>query len=247
MDSIFSVDVNMLDDENIDYIYLIEDKIKKGISLSNDEIFNFLNYTVFKTRKAICDSFKKNMDEFDYRDTCNYAQAMLSYYFDDLGVYNIPICTSGIFFNVIRHFFVVAYFLQDGEMVPYIVDPTYNQFFNRDKCSESRYVYKDGTVRATPDPGYFISLLNDDSKSEIVELLKCGFHKLDIDFAKVYGDSFNNTQIGISREEHNNLFVSGSSYVKFFLKIKNELTKTREELYDLGLLLDTGKNVIKKV
>ena len=86
---------------------------------------------------------------------------------------------------------------------------------------------KNGIVRATPDPGYFISLLDDNSKKEVIDFLKCGFHRLNSDFAKIYGDSFNNTQIGISEKEYNNLFVSGSSYMKFFLKFKNELTKTR--------------------
>ena len=246
MDSIFDVKINMFD-LDLDYISMIEGKIRDGISLSEDEVFKFLNYVVFKTRQTICDGFSKNINEFDFRDTCNYAQAMLSYYFDDLGVLNNPVCTSNIFFNVIRHFFIVVYLLQDGKLVPYFVDPTYNQFFSEEKCDEKKFVIKNGIVRATPDPGYFVSFLDDKSKNEIIDFLKCGFHRLDYDFAKIYGDSFNNTQIGISEKEYDNLFVSGSSYFKFFLKFKNELTKTREELYDLGLLLDIKKNVIKKV
>ena len=246
MDSFLDIKVNVIND-NFDYFSSIKDKILNGISLSEDEVNNFLNYVVFKTRKKICDCFNKNIELFDYRDTCNYAQAMLSYYFDDLGIYNNPVCTSGIFFNVIRHFFIVAYFMQDGEMVPYIVDPTYNQFFSFEKCKKDKFVLKNGIVRATPDPGYFISLLDDNSKKEVIEFLKCGFHRLNTDFAKIYGDSFNKTQIGISQKEYDNLFVSGSSYVKFFLKFKNELTKTREELDNLGLLLDSKNNMIKKV
>ena len=246
MDSIYNVKVNMVD-EDLSSISSISYKIKNGDSLSEEEVFNFLNYVVFKTRKTICDVFNKDINDFDYRDTCNYAQAMLGYYFDDLGVSNNPVCTSDIFFNVIRHFALVAYFMQDGEMVPYIVDPTYNQFFNIEKCKKDKFVFKNDFVRATPDPGYFISLLDDNSKEEIIKFLKCGFHRLDINFAKIYGDSFNKTQIGISRKEYDNLFVSGSSYLKFFLKFKNELTKTREELDDLGLLLGNKNNVIKKV
>ena len=246
MDSIFNVKINIVD-EDLNVFSEIESKIKSGVSLSEEEVSYFLNYVVFKTRKTICDIFNKDINEFDYRDTCNYAQAMLSYYFDDLGVSNNPVCTSKIFFNVIRHFFIVVYFMLEGEEVIYIVDPTYNQFFNIERCMDNKFVIENGTVRATPDPGYFISLMDDDSKDEVIKFLKCGFHKLDIEFAKIYGDSFNSTQIGISKDEHDNLFVSGSSYLKFFLKFKNELTKTREELYDLGLLLDTKNNVIKKV
>ena len=246
MDSIYNVEINVVDEDLNDFSE-IESKIKSGFSLSEDEVSYFLNYVVFKTRKTICDVFNKDINDFDYRDTCNYAQAMLSYYFDDLGVSNNPVCTSNIFFNVIRHFFIVVYFMQDGEETLYIVDPTYNQFFNANKCTENKFVIKDGTVRATPDPGYFVSLMDDDSKKEIVDFLRCGFHKLDVEFAKIYGDSFNNTQIGISKDEHDNLFVSGNSYLKFFLKFKNELTKTREELYDLGLLLNIENNVVKKV
>lgn len=246
MDSFLDINVNMIDD-NFDYFSVIEDKIVNGLSLSEDEVNKFLNYVVFKTRKSICNCFNKDINMFDYKDTCNYAQAMLSYYFDDLGVYNNPVCMSSIFFNVIRHFLIIVYFLQDGEMVPYIVDPTYNQFFSFEKCSKDKFVLKNGIVRATPDPGYFISLLDDNSKKEVIEFLKCGFHRLNPDFAKIYGDSFNNTQIGISEKEYNNLFVSGSSYVKFFLKFKNELTKSRNELEDLGLLLGHKNNAIKIV
>ena len=246
MDSIYNVKVNMVD-EDLSSISSISYKIKNGDSLSEKEVFEFLNYIVFKTRLTICDVFNKDINEFDYRDTCNYAQAMLSYYFDDLGIYNVPVCTSKIFFNVIRHFFIVISLMQDGEMTSYIVDPTYNQFFNLEKCHKDRLILKDGIVRSTPEPGYFISLLDDDSKREVIKFLKCGFHKLDPAFAKIYGDSFNKTQIGISKMEHDNLFVSGNSYVKFFLKFKNELTKTREELFDMGLLLEVKNNGIKKV
>ena len=245
MNSIYDVKVNIID-YDMNYISLIEDKIREGDSLSEEEVFNFLNYVVFKTRSLICDSFKKNIDVFDYRDTCNYAQASLGYYFDDLGVFNNPVCTSNVFFNVVRHFFIIAYFMQDGEMVPYVVDPTYNQFFDIEKCKKEKYVLKNDIVRATPDPGYFISLLDDDSKKVMINFLRCGFHRLDTSFAKMYGDSFNNTQIGISKEEYDNLFVSGSSYVKFFLKFKNELTKSREELFERGLLFEVKNNVIKQ-
>ena len=245
MDSVFNVEINVaLVDVNL--ISMIEDKIRTGVSISEEEANVFLNFIVFKTRKIICDSFNKDISKFDYRDTCNYAQAMLGYYFDELGVSNNPVCTSGIFFNVIRHFFIVVSLQQEGGAVSYIIDPTYNQFFNLEKCSRDRFVIKDGIVRATPDPGYFISLMDDESRKEIINFLKCGFHKLDPEFAKIYGDSFNFTQIGITESEYNNLFVSGNSYVKFFLKFRNKLTKEREELFDLGLLLNS-ENSVKKV
>lgn len=243
MDDIYNIKI----DENINDISEIEEKIKGNVSLNENEVSIFLNYIVFKTRKTICDVFGKNMDEFDYRNTCNYAQAMLSYYFDDLAINNNPVCTSNIFFNVIRHFFVVVFIPQNGEIIPYIVDPTYNQFFSLDNCNKDKFVLKDGIVKATPDPGYFVSLLDDNSKNDVIQFLKCGFHKLDAGFAKIYGDSFNKTQIGINKKEYDSLFVSGASYLKFFLKFKNELTKTREELFDMGLLLNSQNSVIKKV
>lgn len=246
MDSIYNVEINMVD-VNVDDIFKIEEKIKNNESLSKDEVNVFLNYVVFKTREKICEIFGKDLEEFDFRNTCNYAQAMISYYFDDLGVNNNPVCTSKIFFNVVRHFFIIVNFVQDGETVSYIVDPTYNQFFNLEKCSRDKYVIKENIVKATPDPGYFVSIMDNDSKKEVIQLLKCGFHRLDSNFAKAYGDSFNKTQIGISTEEYDNLFVSGLSYMKFFLKFKNELTKTREELFEMGLLLEDERNVIKKV
>ena len=204
----------------------ILEKIKNKESLDVDEVSIFLNHVVYMVRKRICDCENRNIDDFDFRGTCNNAQAMLSYYFDDLGLKNTCVCTSKIFFNVVKHFFVIVYMPQNDELVPYLVDPTYSQFFT----NLGDYLIKDGVVKKTPDPGYFVQV--DDSFSSF---LKSGFHMLDSEFAKIYGDSFYLTQIGITEEEYKKLFVSGTSYIKFFSKINNEPTKTRDYLFEKGL------------
>lgn len=235
MNQIFDININVMDNVNLDIIKDIEEKIRNSESLNDNETFYFLSYVSYKVRDLLSKSKEKNLDEDDFKDGCNRAQAMLGYYFNDLGLKNIPVLTSKIFFNVVRHFFIIVYIVQNGELKAYIVDPTYNQFFNSDRCLDSNFVIKDGIIRNTPDPGYFILKKSLDEQDVIKNFLNFGFMELNSENAKIYGDSFYFTQVGITEAEYENLFVPGNSYLKFFTMNPVELTKSEEELKNEGL------------
>ena len=156
---------------------------------------------------------------------------MLKYYFDFLGFKSIPVQTNRIFFNVIQRWFIVVYLPMSEGLISYIVDSTYNQFFEN---GDDHFVYSGDYIRKTPSPGYLVS----DDSDVIKNILYFGFVKLDKDSAKEYGDSFYLTQIGITKVEYSHLFVSGNSYIKFFEKCKTEVNRTISELKDDGLLME---------
>lgn len=230
-------------DIDMDLISFIENKLINGEFLNDKEAFYFLSYASFKTRSLLADFVGEKLMECNFKNTCNRAQAMLKYYFDSLGLRNVPIQTNKIFFNTVQHSFIVVYLPLESGVVSYIVDPTYNQFFEN---GDDNFVYSGNYIRKTPSPGYLIS-----KDSKIADsILRFGFIKMDKDSAKEYGDSFYLTQIGITKDEYDNLFVPGNSYIKFFEKCGVDVNKSISELASEGLLLEptvSKKNNIKNV
>lgn len=220
---------------DIELVSYLENKIINGELLNEEESFYFLSYVVFKVRCLLSDYMNEDVRKNSFRNMCNRAQAMLKYYFDSLGLKNIPVQTNKIFFNVIQHSFVIVYLPTENGIVSYIVDPTYNQFFG---TGEDYFVFSGEYIRKTPSPGYLVAF-----DSDIIQnVLRFGFVRLDKDSAKEYGDSFYLTQIGITKKEHDNLFVSGNSYIKFFEKSDVQVNKSVSDLETEGLLLETLKN-----
>ncbi len=250
MNQIFDIDINIMENADLDIIKDIEIKCKNNESLTDDEVLYFLSYISYKVRYLLAKSKNEVIESYNFSGDCTNAQAILKYYFDDLSLKAIPVQTNRIFFNVLQHSFIIVYLLQNGDLTPYIVDPTYNQFFDISKCLASRYVFKDDFVIQTPDPGYFILKSDEESQEIIKKFLKFGFMKLDNDNACVYGDSFYFTQIGLPKKTYNVLSSLKGLYVKFFLQSNFEVSKDRHFLKKNNLLLESlanFKNYNKKV
>lgn len=238
MIQIFDIDINIMDNVDMDIIKMIEEKCRNGESLTNDEALYFLSYVSYKTRELISLSKKVDIASYNFSGDCTNAQSMLGYYFTDLGLKNIPVQTNRIFFNVLQHSFIIVYILQNNELVSYIVDPTYNQFFDVDKCLTSQFVYSNNRVIKTPDPGYFVLMESEENQKIIKKFLKYGFMEFNRNNSKVYGDSFYYTQIGLLKNEYDILSSLNSLYMKFFLNSNIELSKSRDDLIRNGLLLE---------
>lgn len=235
---IFDIDINVMENADLEIIKNIENKCLNKESLSSDEVLYFLSFISYKVRDMLVKNKNENIDTYNFAGDCTNTQSMLKYYFDDLNIKNIPVQTNRIFHNVIQHSFIIIYLLENNELKPYIVDPTYNQFFDVDKCLASRYAYRDNYLTRTPDPGYFVLKESEEAQEVIKKFLKYGFMEFNRNNSKVYGDSFYYTQIGLLKNEYDILSSLNSLYMKFFLNSNIELSKSRDDLIRNGLLLE---------
>lgn len=192
-----------------DKITEIETKISESLELTEEEINYFLSYLMYITRIKL-DSDYKNAT---YTNACNKAQCMLHHYLESLGITNfICVTDKAITPGVIRHFFTTVYL--NNKL--YLLDPTYRQFFEKERCSKNKDV-----------PGNFITDI-----SSCTALLENGYIELTEDTAKMYGDSFMKT-----KESARNLEINGPIYLKAFIKNTAPLIRTKEELEQEDLLL----------
>ena len=136
----------------------LERKIESNTPLSEEELNLFLDNICYLTRCKFTDDF----DNFSFEFKCDKAQAIITYYLNDLGVETHPCMTQNVITNDIEgHSFIVARFNVNGTLTPYLIDPTYRQFFTDEK---SEYLTHNGMILKTPSPGYFIK---DEDKSEV--------------------------------------------------------------------------------
>ncbi len=216
--------------ENMDTAYLkqLEYKIASGLSLNNDEITYFLESLIYKVRKML------GLDNPYFEYKCDLAQSIICHYLNDLKVINYPnITLKAINDYVVGHSFVVAVFDVLGKKVNYLLDPTYIQFFKEENCSFDKYIIISGNVVRTPDPGYFIDR---EDRKVIDEFNYNGFGVLTEDLARIYGNSFYNTKTMVRSMEKREL--KGYVYINSFLKGREKLSKSREELLKDGYYLD---------
>ena len=182
----------------------LERKVESNTPLSIEEINLFLDNICYLTR---C-KFTNDFDNFSFEYKCDKAQAII---------------TQNVITNDIEgHSFIVARFNVNGTLTPYLIDPTYRQFFTDEK---SEYLTHNGMILKTPSPGYFIK---DEDKSEVEKLLIDGYHILDENMARTYGDSFYNTKTGYTTKDFKS--INGGIYLNSFTKGHEPLSKTKEEL-----------------
>lgn len=213
---------------NIDpqIIEILEQKVLSKEPLTEEEINIFLDYICYETR---C-KFTSDINNFSFQFKCDKAQAIITHYLNSLKVEVHPCMTQNVITEDIEgHSFLIAIFNVNGINTPYLVDPTYRQFFIDDKKD---YILYNSKILRTPSPGYFIK---EEDKTEIQKLLINGYHLLDENIARIYGDSFYNTKTGYKRREFQS--ISGNIYINSFIKGHEPLSTSPEELENEGLSL----------
>ena len=221
---------------NFDYLREIEYKIVNKQDVSSYDIEYFLDYIVFFVRNRLYDD---EHPYFEYR--CDLAQSIICYYLDDIGVVNYR-CSSNNAINdsVVGHSFVVATFKVNGNDINYLIDPTYIQFFKAENCSELKYTIINGYIVVSPDPGYFI---REEDRKIIDEFNENGYGMLTEDLARIYGNSFYNTRtMKISKDFEE---LKGYVYINSFIKGKEKLSRSREELLENGYYINFDKRRVK--
>lgn len=220
---------------DINYFKDIESKILRNISVTNEEINYFLSYIVYCVRTNIFSG-----DDY-FTNKCDIAQSILCHYFTGIGVVNYPNMTlNAITDYIVGHSFVVATFNVLGKDVNYLIDPTYIQFFKSENCSPDRYVMFNNYIIRTPDPGYYIK---EGDRDIINKFNYCGYGVLNEELAKIYGDSFYNTKTMVMDKEYREM--NGFVYINSFLKGREKLSKTVDDLVRDGYYLDFKSDKLK--
>ena len=219
---------------NIDQCARIEEAIKENKSISLNDAEEFLRNISYLVRRSI----NPNMDNFDLK--CDLAQAILGHSFNKINCRYAPCATHNVITSQIDgHSFVVITLNVEGEDKSFLLDPTYIQFFHKDKCQRDNYfvspMYPD-KVLLTPDAGFFIK---EEDKEPVDFLLRYGYIELTEEYARIYGDSFLNTKTGTNPQNLRYQSMPGSIYIKSFLKGNEPLSKTEQGLKESNQLLET--------
>lgn len=239
MSKIIEFDINE-NIENENKISEIEELCRNNSKLSIPEIEALLGNLSYLVREKISNYENKDIKDYMFYNKCDLAQSMIYYYLDKLNINAHPVNTNDVIQGVCGHSIVIASFdTPDGEKL-YLVDPTYMQFFDSEKCNVNNYVIINDTVCVSPDPGYFVK--KDDNEEAVLPLLKNGYIELTEEFARVYGDSFFKTKQGTPSSQIDNNHASGANYIKWFLNCTSTLSKTEKELEDMQLLISPLNN-----
>lgn len=232
-----------MENVDLDIIADIEEKCRKRESLSQSEIDYYLNYVIYQTRVLLSSKKNKDINDYKFNFMCDTAQSIIARYFDHLNISYKPVETGkAISDNILGHSFLMAYFDVDGEVKSYIIDPTFNQFFDIDKCMESNFKVVNGIVVKTPDLGYFALKADENSQNVIKNLIRCGYMELTRENAKIYGDLFYKTETGSINYFNSSLEMDGNVYIKAFKKSPFALTYTDKDLKEMGISLNPLKN-----
>ena len=243
MNQVFDVKNNLMDNVDLDIIKDIEVKCFNFESLSQSEIDYYLNYIVYQTRVLLSSKKGKDINDYKFNFMCDTAQSIIARYFEKVNISYKPVETRrSITSDILGHSFLIADFNIDGKLKSYIIDPTYNQFFDVSKCAENNFKVINGIVVKTPDLGYFALRADDNVQSVVKKLLKAGYIELTENNAKVYGDLFYKTKTGSVNYFNSDLEMAGSVYIKSFKKSLFKLSYTEEELEDMGMSLNTLSN-----
>lgn len=156
----------------------------------------------------------KNINSDNLAGLCGIAQLLSLYPFYSLGlpvtinnVRNFP--EVGINYHA---YGTVSFPIKDKdkvEMVTYLVDTTYRQFFNIVNCNYGAYYNKE--KQNSPDVGYFV-IQSADGKEFATELLKKGFIILNHQNAYLYGHSFSNSLASAKEGRDVDVIASPSAY-----------------------------------
>lgn len=217
----------------IELLLEIENKVKQHDVLTFEEANLFLNVLSYFVRHKI------NPDLTDYTFKCDLAQSILYHYFVNLGCQPILNATqNAITQNIEGHNFLVIELNISGHNTLFLLDPTYSQFFKKEDCLMEKYLVINNTVVLTPKPGYFIK----EKDYELAQyLLRYGNMNLTEEVATMYGDSFYNTKVGKYYHSNDNTInsIPGSVYINAFTKNNCSVSKSKEELSQMGLTIES--------
>ena len=245
MNKIIDFDINTKEEDK-DRVLQIEELCKNNIPLNNDDINTLLSNLSYQVRKKIADYEGTDIQDYSYSYKCDLAQSMIYYYLENLNIKSNPVNTNEVIEGVSGHSFIIANINTTEGEKRYLIDPTYIQFFTKEKCSNNNFIIINDKVCVAPDPGYFVVNGNKNDIMATMSLLQDGYIEFTEEVAKAYGDSFFKTKQGTSPNQIDNNTTTGSNYIKWFKHTTSKLSKSKEELANMNLLIDSNKKSNKR-
>lgn len=200
--------------------------IKKNNDINNSSLNSFeklIKKSIYLCFKKLSNEIDLNIMQTPLTNRCDLVRNELGKIMESYG-FNVKMLETQDVLgdDVLGHSLLIVEGFKDNlsnNDMTYLIDPTYSQFFLKEKCSSDEYmIFKDMVVKS-PDPGYYY-LANEDKQDIAVQLLENGFIKLTEKTCKAYADSFYTTKRG--REALLNFDnppnISGETYLKWFLK-----------------------------
>lgn len=231
-----AIDFNIhIDTTDKELISKIEYLVKNNIPLNEQTIEVLLDHLSYIVRKRIAEFEEKDLNNYLFEYKCDLAQSMICYYLQELGLKVNPVNTNEVLSGTTGHSFALTKINTTEGEKEYLIDPTYIQFFSKEGCSSKKYVIINNQICISPDPGYFI--IKNGQENRIMPLLNKGHIEFTEEIAKIYGDSFFQTKTGGTLEQVKYNTGSGSMYLKWFNSYTSKLSKTKEELEELNLLI----------
>lgn len=223
-------------DYNTGVIAPIEEKLKEGLPITESETHTLLRYACGKARDLLNES---DDETFENKDL--YASSMIYNYLNDLGVNVLTNNTANIDYGVKSNNFLIANintdFYGSDVNISYLIDPTFIQFLNSEKCNENNEKSRNGVIYQKPDVGYYIHPLD---QYFLDKLIEDGYDYFSTSLASIYGNAFANTKV--PTDNKNIIALYGYVYYDKFIVGDNTKLLGKEELRDLGFILEPQKN-----
>lgn len=179
--------------------FKVKEKIEEDKNVTKEEMSLFLDYYVKESREVLSKYLNVNILEDPLINRCDLAQYITGKLLESVkNVSVFPKESQNVFSNTcMGHSFLVC-MIQD---IPYLIDLTYRQFFVKERCLESEFIYFNNMTLKTPCPGYF-AIQDKEGEKVAREIISKGYIELNDNVAKKYGDSFYFTKTGY-RENFN--------------------------------------------
>ena len=225
----------------------IVDKLKDGLSITEEEADILLQYVVQNARNIMgkdCDITSSSL-----LGKCGYGQALTMVPFEQIGVettinntVNFPNC------NYLHAFGTVKIPIVGDKSNQYLIDVTYRQFFSSVTACFGRYYVPYMGIRAKNAPMHGYHMIRYPGGKEIAsKLLKDGYIKLTPEVLKAYGTCFELQSLPFEylQKKEEILNVDSSVYAKS-LENQTELSYDYIDLMEIAYLTKLPSSGINK-
>ncbi len=226
-------------DYSTEVISDIEERIRNGESVTDNEVELLLNYICYSVRQKLSDDMYKAT--FKGKDL--EAASIVCNYLKDLNVNAKVLNTkTTIDYNATNNNFVIAaikvnmYGIED--VLYYLIDPTFKQFCLFEKKDANKLKIRDGIIYEKPSIGHYI---NPEDAEFVADFLYFGYMYLDSDAASVYGNAFYDSRVPEKISDTKKCAIPGMVYYEKFISAEPSPMYSKKELEDKNILLEPIK------
>lgn len=206
-------------------------KLILNYNISIEEEQKILDYEIQSTLDELSQTFGVDAYNSPLENKCDYVQRVLGKKLEKLNITVYPKETKKIITSTVPgHSFLIVKMPQKI----YLVDPTFCQFLQTEKCISNNFLIYENMILKAPDPGYFI-IKTLEGQNVASELLNKRYIELNETVAKIYCDSFYYAKQGtiIQNNKIPNSNIDGEIYLNTLLKEEKIYSVSDEKFNEL--------------